>query len=230
MESGSNHTIVTTLTFWIFDLHEQWFFHCVSSSLLYMVAVRSLASTIVTHSLSKDSQLLPRKRNRLLEEQYLNDQATLIGDGNWLWKTYVWYQLILPASSEWPFGWFQAKKKSGAKWSPFGESKGHGWKELVKKKVFFIPEFFESFKSLNIKWVIPPEVKRCFRYGFLGQKYRASGGDESFYESPAAPGEWAQRSFHWGNFFLLLFIGERLKFLSSSFLGYSHPVWDVHGT
>lgn len=142
-------------------------FHCVSS-LLYRVAVRSLASTIVTHSLSKDSQLLPRKRNRLLEEQYLNDRATLIGDGNWLWKTYVWYPLILPASSEWPFGRFQATKKSGAKWPPFGESKGPLEGAGQKIKLFFIPEFFESFKSLNIKWVIPPEVKRCFRYGFLG--------------------------------------------------------------
>lgn len=196
--------------------------HCVWSSLLYMVAVRSLASTIVTHSLSKDSQLLPRKRNRLLEEQYLNDRATLIGDGNWLSKTYVWYQLILPASSEWPFGGFKRKKKSGAKWPPFGESTGHGWKEPGQKiKLFFIPEFFESCKSLNIEWVIPPEVRTV------------TSGDEKSHSTSRFPPRQANEPnvrFTEGIFSLLLFIGKKLKFFSSSFFGYSHPVWDVHGT
>lgn len=150
-------------------------FHCVSS-LLYRVAVRSLASTIVTHSLSKDSQLLPRKRNRLLEEQYLNDRATLIGDGNWLWKTYVWFISINPTSFFRVTFWVvSSEKKSGARWPPFGESTGHGWKEPGQNKTVV----FHSW----IFWVIQVPKHQVSHPSRGEKRWPQEGESSSFYES-----------------------------------------------
>ena len=162
-------------------------------------------------------RLSPRKRNRLLEEQYLNDRATLTGDGNWLWKTYVWYQLYNPTSFFWVTFWgVSSEKKSGARWPPFGES----WKELVKKKVVFHSWIFWVIQVPKHRVSHTSRGETVFQVRVFWGKNTEPQEVTSHSKKPAAPGEWAQRSFH-EEFFLLLFIGEKLKFFSSAFF------WDI---